>query len=115
MRGRSRRSRRARLVLDMAFLLGGRIQRVFRMPPRAYGVGVSRGRRGEWCTQRAFRVVSVGKGATWGVAGHRCAWQAYRESCTAAQTAGYRGHVRANGCARVDVLGVAKLWQALTC
>lgn len=56
-----------RLVLDMAFPLGGGIQRVFRMPSRAYGVVVSRGRCGEQCDrapavgvrQRARRCESV--------------------------------------------------------
>ena len=32
---------------------------------------VSRGRRGEACTQRAFRVAGVGNGATGGLTGHR--------------------------------------------
>ena len=36
----------------------------------------SRGRRGEACTQRAFRVAGVGNGAIDGLAGYRFAWQA---------------------------------------
>ena len=41
----------------------------------------SRGRRGEACTQRAFRVAGVGNGATGGLAGHRFAWQAQGIVC----------------------------------
>ena len=37
---------------------------------------VSRDRRGDSCTQRAFRVACVGNGETYCVAGHRFALQA---------------------------------------
>ena len=37
---------------------------------------LSRDRRGESCTRRAFRVAGVGNGVTCCVAGHRFAWQA---------------------------------------
>ena len=36
----------------------------------------SRGRRGEACAQRAFRVAGVGNGAIDGLAAYRFAWQA---------------------------------------
>ena len=55
-------SPRVRLVLAMAFLVGGGIQRVSSMSPGACGVVVSCGRRG--------------KGVTWRFAGHRFVWQA---------------------------------------
>ena len=42
--------------------------------PRARAL--SRDRRGDSCTRRAFRVAGVGNGATCCVAGHRFAWQA---------------------------------------
>ena len=60
---------------------------------------VSRDRRGDSFTQRAFRVAGVGNGVTCCVAGHRFAWQARRESCAAAETAGFRGPVREISCA----------------
>ena len=37
---------------------------------------LSRDRRGESCTRRAFRVAGVGNSVTCYVAGHRFAWQA---------------------------------------
>ena len=37
---------------------------------------LSRDRRGDSCTRRAFRVAGVGNGVTCCVAGHRFAWQA---------------------------------------
>ena len=38
--------------------------------------GSSRGRHGEMCAQRAFRMAGAGKGVTWRVEGRRIAWQA---------------------------------------
>ena len=37
---------------------------------------LSRDRRGDSCTRRAFRVAGVGNGVTCCVAGHRFVWQA---------------------------------------
>ena len=42
---------------------------------------VSRDRRGDSCTRRAFSVAGGGKGVTFCVAGHRFAWQAQGMVC----------------------------------
>ena len=42
---------------------------------------VSRDRRGDSCTRRAFSVAGGGKGVTFCVAGHRFAWQAQGLVC----------------------------------
>ena len=64
---------------------------------------LSRGRRGDSCTQRAFRVASAGNGVTCCVAGHRFAWQVQGIARrAAAETVGVRGPVRENVCACVS-------------